>query len=243
MQLDSASESPQSLIYPVQYEEHSIKVLQNLQSLTTIRPISCTEAVFLSMPNLKMLGVFEDEEDYGFRGWLLNLVHLKELQTLKYVFRDPFAWHKPDRLPSQNFILGKLINLTISGTAFPWEDMLKLCALPKLEVLKLKNHAFLGPTWTLEPEAGGFPCLKYLLIRATNLRSWEADDTHFPKLQHLVLMKFRLLKEIPYGIFQAPLLERIELHRCSETTVDSAEQLQQELLDNGNDSLVLHIYA
>lgn len=243
MQLASASESPGTLIYPVQYEEPSIKVLQNLRSLATIRPISCAEAAFLSMPNLKKLGVFENEEDYGFRGWLKNLVHLKELQTLKYIFRDPFVWHKPDRLPSQNFILAELINLTISGTAFPWEDMLKLCALPKLEVLKLKNYAFFGPTWTLEPEAGGFPCLKYLLIGTTNLQSWEANGSdHFPKLQHLVLMKCRLLKEIPYSIFVAPLLERIELHNCSETTVDSAKQLQKELLeDYGNDSLVLHI--
>ncbi|XP_073122892.1 probable disease resistance RPP8-like protein 4 isoform X2 [Henckelia pumila] len=243
MQLASAAESPQALIYPVQYEEHSIKVMPNLQSLTTIRPISCTKAAFLSMPNLKKLGVYENEEDCGFRGWFKNLVHLQELQTLKYVFHDPFFGQKPERLPSQNFILAELIKLTISGTAFPWDDMLKLCALPKLEVLKLKNYAFLGPTWALKPEAGGFPCLKYLLIGSTNLQSWEvADDTnHFPKLEHLVMMNCRRLKEIPYGIFVAPLLERIELHNCSETTVDAAEQLQQELLDNGNNCLVLHI--
>ncbi|XP_073122968.1 putative late blight resistance protein homolog R1A-3 [Henckelia pumila] len=243
MQLASAAESPQALIYPVQYEEHSIKVMPNLQSLTTIRPISCTKAAFLSMPNLKKLGVYENEEDCGFRGWFKNLVHLQELQTLKYAFHDPFFGQKPERLPSQNFILAELIKLTISGTAFPWEDMLKLFALPKLEVLKLKNYAFFGPTWALKPEAGGFPCLKYLLIGSTNLQSWEvADDTnHFPKLEHLVMMNCRRLKEIPYGIFVAPLLERIELHNCSETTVDAAEQLQQELLDNGNDCLVLHI--
>ncbi|KZV52641.1 hypothetical protein F511_07034 [Dorcoceras hygrometricum] len=244
IQLALALESPQPLIYPVQYEEHSIKVLQNLRSLTTMRPISCTRAVFLAMPNLKKLGVYENEEDYGFRGWLINLVHLKQLQSLKYVFRDPFVAQplKPHRFPSRDFILKELINLTISGTGFPWEDMLKLIdALPKLELLKLKKYAFFGTTWTIEPEMAGFPCLKYLLIGSTNLHSWAVDGTHFPMLQHLVMMNCRLLEEIPYGIFEAPLLERIELHNCSDTAADSAEQAQQELLDNGNDSLELHI--
>lgn len=49
------------------------------------------------------------------------------------------------------------------------------------------------------------------------------------------------LNEIPCGILEAPLLERIEFHNCRETTVDLVEQLQQELLDNDKDSIVLQI--
>ncbi|XP_075476589.1 putative late blight resistance protein homolog R1A-3 isoform X2 [Primulina tabacum] len=241
MQLASTIGFPQALICQVQYEEHSLKVLENLQSLSTIRPISCTKAIFISMPNLKKLRVYENEEDYGFRGWFNNLIHLKELQTLKYVFRDPFVsgFMKPVCLPSPDFFPQKLMNLTLSGTSFLWEDMLKLSALPVLEVLKLENYAFAGPI--LKSEGSGFPQLRYFFIGRTNLKVWEADGSHFPRLKHLVIMNCRLLKEIPCGIGELPLLEKIELCNCSESASASAEQILLEQQSYGNDNLVVHI--
>ncbi|KAL0422474.1 UNVERIFIED_CONTAM: putative disease resistance protein [Sesamum latifolium] len=82
--------------------ELPLRVLNNLQSLSAIRPVNCTRKVFLSMPNVKKLGIHQTEEDYPFRGWFEQLVHLQELETLKYVFDNPFAYPnlKPDRLPS-----------------------------------------------------------------------------------------------------------------------------------------------
>ncbi|XP_073122714.1 putative late blight resistance protein homolog R1A-3 [Henckelia pumila] len=241
-QLVSASEFSQAFICQVQYEEHSLKILPNLQSLATIRPTSCTKAVFLSMPNLKKLGVYEDEEDYGFRGWFKHLIHLKELRTLKYVFRDPFVFGfmKPDLLPTSDFFPRKLMKLTLSGTSFPWDDMLKLSELPVLEVLKLKNHAFSGAIW--KSEEGGFRRLKYLLIGRTNLQIWEADSTDiFPCLEHLVIMNCRALKEIPCDIGELPSLEKIELYDCSDSASASAEQILLEQQNNGNDGLSVHI--
>lgn len=88
---------------------------------------------------------------------------------------------------------------------------------------------------------GGFCCLKYLLIGSTNLETWEANGTHFPKLEHLVLRHCRYLKEIPNGIGEAPLLEKIELHCCKDSAVLSARNLQQEQESLGNDALTIHI--
>ncbi|KAL0356978.1 UNVERIFIED_CONTAM: hypothetical protein Scaly_1383500 [Sesamum calycinum] len=133
----------------------------------------------------------------------------------------------------------KLVKLTLSGTSLPWEDMVELSMLPKLEVLKLRNYAFSGSVWKCRE--GGFPRLKFLLIGSTNLEIWEADGTHFPNLQHLVLRHCRFLKEIPYGISEAPLLEKIELHCCKDSVAMSARHLQEEQQSLGNDGLTVHI--
>ncbi|PIN16903.1 Apoptotic ATPase [Handroanthus impetiginosus] len=213
------------------------RINYNLQSLSTISPISCTEEVFRSMPNLKKLGIHETEEDYQFRGWFCNLVHLLELEKLKYVFGNPFVSSnlKPDRLPSWNSFPPKLRKLTLSGTSLPWDDIFKLSMLPKLEVLKLGNYAFSGAVWKCME--GGFRCLKFLLIGSTNLETWQAEGTDFPSLQHLVLRHCRFLKEIPCGIGEAPLLRKIELHRCRDSAVTSARQIQEEQQSLGNDDL------
>ncbi|KAL0335010.1 UNVERIFIED_CONTAM: putative late blight resistance proteinR1A-10 [Sesamum radiatum] len=83
-------------------QELPCSVMINLQSLSAIRPLSCTRKVFLSMPNLKKLGIHQTEKDYQFRGWFEQLVHLQELETLKYAFSNPFVSSalKPDRVPS-----------------------------------------------------------------------------------------------------------------------------------------------
>ncbi|KAK6156714.1 hypothetical protein DH2020_010962 [Rehmannia glutinosa] len=187
---------------------HPLRVQNNLQSLSTIRPSNCSKRVFLSMPHLKKLGVYETEEDYRFRGWFRELIHLQKLEKLKYVFSNPFVspTMKPDRFPSWDSFPPKLMKLTLSGTSLPWEDMSKLGMLPKLEVLKLRNYAFAGEV--CKSREGGFPCLKFLLIGSTNLETWEADGNPFPNLQHLVLRHCRSLKEIPYGIGEAPFWRR-----------------------------------
>ncbi|KAK4438053.1 hypothetical protein Salat_0139400 [Sesamum alatum] len=221
--------------------ELKLRVLNNLQTLSTIRPVSCTRGVFLSMPNLKKLGIYQTEEDYWFRGWFEQLVHLQELERLKYTFSNPFVDSalRPHRLPSWRSFPPKLVKLTLSGTSLPWEDMVQLSMLPKLEVLKLRNYAFSGSVW--KSREGGFPSLHFLLIGSTDLEIWEADGTHFPNLQHLFLRHCRFLREIPYSISEAPLLEKIELHCCKDSAVMSAKHLQEEQQSLGNDGLTVHI--
>ncbi|KAG8368566.1 hypothetical protein BUALT_Bualt15G0058800 [Buddleja alternifolia] len=203
--------------------------------------MSCTKDVFLSMPNLKKLGIRETEEDHHLRGWFEKLVYLEKLETLKYTFSNPFVSSnlKPFRLPLSDNFPPKLVKLTLSGTSFPWEDMLKLGKLPKLEVLKLRNYAFSGALW--RSREGGFCCLKFLLIGSTDLEVWEADGTPFPKLERLVPRHCGSLKEIPYGIGEAPLLENITLHCCKDSAVMSARNLQEEQEGMGNDGLTIHI--
>ncbi|KAG8368554.1 hypothetical protein BUALT_Bualt15G0057600 [Buddleja alternifolia] len=222
--------------------ETAQKVQNNLQSLSTVRPIFCTKKVFLGMPNLKKLGVRETEEDHHLlRGWFEKLVYLQQLETLKYTFSNPFVSSnlKPHRLPLSENFPPKLVKLTLSGTSFPWEDMLKLSKLPKLEVLKLRNYAFSGALW--RSRKGGFCCLKFLLIGSTDLEVWEADGTHFPKLERLVLRHCRYLKEIPWGIGEAPRLENITLHCCKDSAVMSARNLEEEQESMGNVGLTIHI--
>ncbi|XP_042062168.1 putative late blight resistance protein homolog R1A-10 isoform X2 [Salvia splendens] len=218
-----------------------LRLLNNLSTVSTVRPISCTEKMLRSMPHLKSLGVYESEEDYQFRGWFERLVLLPELEKLKYVFSNPFVSSslKPGRLPPWQSLPPNLVKLTLSGTSLPWDDMSKLSMLPKLEVLKLKNYAFSGTVWN--SWTGGFCCLKFLLIGSTNLEIWETDGNHFPNLRQLVLRHCRFLEEIPYGIGESPLLETIELHRCKNSAVISARSLQEEQQSLGNDGLTIYI--
>lgn len=218
-----------------------LRVLKNLKSVSTIRPISCTERIFLSLPHLKSLEVYESEEDYQFRGWFKRLVLLPELEKLKYVFSNPFVSSvlRPDRLPPWQSFPPKLVKLTLSGTSLPWDDMSMISLLPNLEVLKLRNYAFSGAIW--KSMTGGFRCLMFLLIGSTNLETCETDGTHFPNLQHLVLRHCTFLKEIPYSIGEAPLLETFELHRCKSSAVISVRNLQEEQQIIGNDGLTIYI--
>lgn len=234
------SNSSTSVLEPVN-AELPLRVLNNLRSVSTVRPISCTEKNFLSMPHLKKLGIYETEEDYRFRGWFEKLVLLQELEALKYVFSNPFVSSalRPDRLPSWDTFPPKLVKLNMSGTSMPWEDMNMLSMLPKLEVLKLKNYAFSGSVW--RSKEGGFRCLRFLLIGSTNLEIWEADGAHFPQLQNLVLRHCRYLKEIPYGISEAPFLENIEVRNCNDSAVMSARLLQEEQQSLGNEGLTILI--
>ncbi|KAK4380859.1 putative disease resistance RPP13-like protein 3 [Sesamum angolense] len=96
------TKSASTSVLSLQDAEVRLKVLKNLQTLSTIRPVNCTQKVFLSIPNLKKLGIYQTEEDYRFRGWFEQLVHLQELETLKYAFSNPFVSSalKPDRVPS-----------------------------------------------------------------------------------------------------------------------------------------------
>ncbi|XP_073142269.1 putative late blight resistance protein homolog R1A-3 isoform X2 [Henckelia pumila] len=216
-------------------------LLPNLLSLSTIRPESCSEKVFQSMPKLMKLGIFETEDDKEHRGWFKYLLWLPELESLKYTFSNPFVTRilRADRFPSCNVFPPKLLKLSLSGTSYPWEDMVKLSLLPKLEVLKLKNYAFSGPVW--KSTEGGFRRLKFLQIGSTDLVRWESNGTHFPSLQHIVLRHCRSLTEIPHDIGEAPLLEKIELHCCGESAVKSARQIQEEHQNMGNDLLTVYI--
>ncbi|KAK4402244.1 putative disease resistance RPP13-like protein 3 [Sesamum angolense] len=169
----------------------------NLQTLTRLSPQCCTEQVFDRAPNLKTLGI---------RGQLLSLLdnkslaNLGRLQKLKLV-NDAFprvasenplqALPQPDRFPPNLRIL------TLSSTFLDWKHMSVLGMLNALEVLKLKENAFMGKCW--EVVAGGFNSLEFMYIARTDLQLWTVSGKgdHFPKLRCLVLKNCEKLHEVP----------------------------------------------
>ena len=116
----------------------------------------------------------------------------------------------------------------------------KIGSLPLLEILKLKYDSFIGSEWkTVE---GQFLSLKLLVIeRCHELETWITEKTHFPRLKHLVLRGLQELKEIPSDIGNIDTLKSIELVDCSDSSVNSAEEIRDEQESYGNEDLQVHI--
>ncbi|KAL0436766.1 UNVERIFIED_CONTAM: putative late blight resistance proteinR1A-10 [Sesamum radiatum] len=221
-------------------KEKSQLVLQNLQTLSTLTgPVSCSKEVFACLPALKKLEIFatvSDSQAEQTSEFLSNLACLHQLETLKCSFLYGPRNH---RLPSGDHFPANLKKLTLSGSFLPWEDMAKLAALPKLEVLKLRSFAFEGYVW--RAVEGGFFQLKLLLVENSDQMSWNADASHFPSLQQLVLRDCHRLTEIPQGIGDITTLQTIEVQDCSFCIVRSARKIHQQQQMLGNDELGIRI--
>ncbi|GER53527.1 disease resistance protein [Striga asiatica] len=217
-------------------EDGFVSVLENLQTLRTVRNFKCTEEVVRRIPNVRKLGLlYEELEDLSFC-CLNNIRRLNKLES----FACSFFRKRPCRsYLVQNLIFPcSLIKLTLQGTELRWEDMAltTIGTLPYLQVLKLKFLSFVGFEWvTVE---GQFRSLEYLLIDSCDdLKSWKTDSTHFPQLKHIVLRSLSKLKEIPLSIGDITTLESIELEYCSESAVFSAKDLVEEQVGLGNEGL------
>ncbi|KAL0376419.1 UNVERIFIED_CONTAM: putative late blight resistance proteinR1A-10 [Sesamum calycinum] len=92
-----------------------------------------------------------------------------------------------------------------------------------------------------EPTEGEFSSLQFLLLENLDLVHWKADETHFPRLRHLVIRDCSALEEIPRGIGDIPTLEIIELDECNTSIVASAKQIQEDQRQYGNDGLEVRI--
>lgn len=209
--------------------ENSLIVLQDLQSLSTVINFKFVEDILRRIPNLKKLGILyidirDDWSDY----YLNNLKLLKNLEALKCLFHFPYqTFLKKIIFPPS------LEKLTLRGCLLPWEDMTIVGQLPKLQVLKLKRKAFSGAVW--EPKEGEFLHLKFLLLEENNLEDWNAESTHFPILEHLILHNCQRLKEVPCGIGEILTLQKIELYYCSDSLVTSAKDIYEEQYNSGNE--------
>ncbi|KAI3459667.1 hypothetical protein Pfo_016330 [Paulownia fortunei] len=83
--------------------------------------------------------------------------------------------------------------------------------------------------------------LKFLLISACDLECWTTENTHFPRLDHLVLQGLSKLKEIPSGIGEIPTLQSIELKYCSDSDVISGKKILEEQEEVGNGDLQVRV--
>ncbi|XP_012856181.1 PREDICTED: putative late blight resistance protein homolog R1A-10 [Erythranthe guttata] len=213
-------------------------VLENLQTLTHIRNFKCGEEVVKRIPNINKLQISYFEEPQGFLSYSLdNLGQLHKLESLR------LSIYSENKHLLQNFILpNSLKKLTLMGTCLKWEDMkTKICLLPNLQVLKLKEYSFVGTEW--ETVEGQFCNLRYLLIRSCrDLEWWTTDSSHFPRLEHLHLRYLHKLKEIPSCIGEISTLQSIELISCSKLAVISAKQILKEQEDFGNEDFRVQVF-
>ncbi|XP_031106940.1 putative late blight resistance protein homolog R1A-10 [Ipomoea triloba] len=212
-------------------------VHQCIQTVQWLRPFQCTEQVFLSIPNAKVMGIFmEGSVEFGEPNCLDNLRCLNQLEELKIESR-----HNPMFLPVVYAFPVQLKKLKLKGTLVPWDAMIVIGMLPNLQVLKLKNGACQGPHWELTQ--GSFRQLKSLLIYGSDLMHWEATGNNvFHVLESLILKECYELEAIPSSFEDILTLKLIELCHCYSRLVNSANQIQEVQRDYGNNGLVVRAY-
>ncbi|KAL0318635.1 UNVERIFIED_CONTAM: putative late blight resistance proteinR1C-3 [Sesamum angustifolium] len=129
--------------------EKSSKANEYLQTLDGISPQSCKKELFERARNLKKLGirgqlaVLLDDNNRSFDN-LAKLGYLVELKLQNDVCINPPSRCQLHGLPSPFKFPPKLKTLTLSYTSLDWCHISILGMLEKLEVLKLKDKAFMG---------------------------------------------------------------------------------------------------
>ncbi|KAL0425293.1 UNVERIFIED_CONTAM: hypothetical protein Sradi_1064100 [Sesamum radiatum] len=217
-------------------------VLENLQTLCGVKNFRFTSKAIEMIPNLKKLKVSyvglsrENWQEYC----LQNLIRLHQLETLNFTF-EPISWCWQDTFPVIFDLPPNLKKLTLSGCNIPWQHVVIIGVLPNLEVLKLRNSAFIGREW--ECTEGEFPRLKYLLMEGLNLERWLVENSHFPCLVRLIIKACWKLEEIPCEIGDIPTLQLIEVGPGSKSAADSVVLIHDEQRSLGNDLLHVRIHS
>ncbi|PIN10518.1 Apoptotic ATPase [Handroanthus impetiginosus] len=205
---------------------------EKMQTLSKVSPESCAQ-IFERATNLKKLGIrgrgrlamLMDHDNDGstpFDG-LSNLHRLEKLKLLNDIFANPRESQMPG-LPSPYKFPPKLMSLTLSYTFLDWKHMCILGMLENLKALKLKNNAFVGECW--ESADNGFCQLEVLQIEYTNLVTWKASSSHFPRLKYLVLRNCEHLEALPLGLADVSSLQVIDLYRTTKSAAASAKKIQ-----------------
>ncbi|KAI3463667.1 hypothetical protein Pfo_020330 [Paulownia fortunei] len=185
---------------------------ENLQTLSRLSAQCCTEDVFNRASNLKNLGI---------RGQLATLLDAKCLKKLDRLQKLKLVYDWPS---STGQIPPNLRILELSATFLDWKHMSTLGMLRTLEVLKLKENAFMGKCW--DSVGGGFRSLEILHIARTDLEFWTTSGDPFPGLRCLVLKNCEKLEEIPFVLVKS--LQVLDIERVSKSTVASARKIEQE---------------
>ncbi|XP_075102879.1 putative late blight resistance protein homolog R1A-3 isoform X2 [Nicotiana tabacum] len=230
------------LASPQTTSENEVKnlVLENLQTVSGLRPSCCTKEIFEGIKKVKKLEIAgKAEEFHSEKGWHNNLKYLEELEALN-VEVLPYSDFEPCLINlSPGSFPPNLKKLTLSGTCIPWNCMNIFSKLPNLEVLELKEDAFSGDEWEITEM--GFPKLKFLLLEYLFLKYWTATDDYFQCLERVYIRDCVYLQEIPEGFADSVTLQLIELHNCRHPLVTFAEQIQEKHEELGNN--MLKVYA
>lgn len=217
------------LLDPPHKEDNAI--LEDLHTLSTIAIDNNFPKVLKAFPNLKKLGIFMH---YSIKtSSPTDLTYLSKLEIVKFSSSWPIA-----RSSFLSFIIlpPSLKKLTLRRCIVPEEYMERIGTLPNLEVLKIQDCGL--DTWDSkwEPTEGEFCKLRLLLLEHFDIRKWIADETHYPRLERLVIRGCQMLEKIPLDIGSIPTLQTIEVYGdVSRSVLDSARKIQEEQLDMGND--------
>ncbi|XP_057787904.1 putative late blight resistance protein homolog R1A-3 [Salvia miltiorrhiza] len=197
----------------------NITLLFNLQTLASVDAAYFTNEVLDNMPNLRKLAMWiESPGKINF-----TVSKLTKLEHFRFVVLNPIPDKGIEVESAESFFPRTLTRVTLSGTGLPWEYM-KFVAkeLKGIEVLKLKELAFNGPEWCPDCQMKE---LKYLLIEYLNFQKWEATNSHFPKLQRLIMRHCYELEKLPDDIVYIGPLVAMEMVDCSPQAVSSAEDI------------------
>ncbi|EYU29928.1 hypothetical protein MIMGU_mgv1a001694mg [Erythranthe guttata] len=200
-----------------QQDEDEFIVLRNLQTLKKVVNLRLSEEVCKRIPNIKILHM-----EYHPQSSLRESDDTQQGGLLKKM-----------TFPTS------LRKLELSNCDLGPEDLRTIGSLPNLVHFKLQGE-IIGNEW--DPVEGEFICLKFLEIHfCHDLIYWNADSSHFPVLEKLVLLGLSKLDEIPLGIGEIPTLGIIVLDDCSESANISAMKILEEQEYLGNDDLRVEI--
>ncbi|KAK4394845.1 putative disease resistance protein [Sesamum angolense] len=201
------------------------KAGENLQTLSRLSPESCKDEVFTKARYLKRLGI--SGRLHNLSGTNCSLENLAFLENLKLVNDLSYELETGKSLRSllqPKFLPRKLKRLTLSATYLDWSDISTLGEIDTLQVLKLKNKAFIGRRWKVQD--GSFEKLQFFLIANTDLVYWVASAGHFPSLRCLVLRNCDTLSEIPLCLAES--LEKLDIAHVPESAFESAKKIQEK---------------
>ncbi|KAL7115209.1 hypothetical protein ACP275_04G171000 [Erythranthe tilingii] len=223
-------------------------VLRSLQTLKKVVNLRLSEDVCKRIPNIKNLhmeyhpqnSLRECEGNLSYDYNLYNIGRLHKLESLKCHLYDVGAddTQQGGLLKKMTFPRS-LRKLDLANCDLGPEDLRTIGSLPNLVHFKLQGK-IIGNEW--DPVEGEFICLKFLEIHfCHDLIYWNAESSHFPVLEKLVLLGLSKLDEIPLGIGEIPTLDIIGLDDCSESANISAMKILEEQEYLGNDSLRVDI--
>lgn len=198
---------------------------ENLQTLSRLAAnCCCLSDVISNSPNLKNLGIRGKLDTILEAKCFEKLTRLHKLKLVHDVFPDVRNEWPLHRLPQPERFPPNLKILKLSSTFLNWSNMATLGKLRNLEVLKLKEYAFVGKIW--DSDAGGFPSLQYLHIARTDLEFWNASGDPFPKLRCLVLKNCERLEEIPLVLGRS--LQVLDIERVTKSIVEFGRKIELE---------------
>ncbi|XP_051115765.1 putative late blight resistance protein homolog R1B-16 [Andrographis paniculata] len=230
--------SPPIHLHREEQKQHCCIVLKNLRTLKGLVDFKFDEGVVKKIRDLKKMIVtynaqnVESSSQYS----LHNLGRLQKLESFKCSFKG--AMKNINTLYKSVSFPHSLTKLSLYRCGF-WDDVSAIGSLPNLEVLKLKNCYFHGAEWN--PVEGEFISLDTLYMELVNIKNWNANSTHFPRLKLLELYRLTELNEIPLDIGEIATLRFLGVWHCSKSAIVSARNILEEQESLGNDGLVVRI--